>query len=77
MGSPGGPLLAHGSMCVSGVHGHTWALGHMGHCLLAGASMATRAHALIEKAWKGMYGSCGFMEAWYDMGLASAVVCRC
>ena len=30
-----------------------------------------------DKAWKGMYGSCGSMEAWSDMGPAPAVVCRC
>ena len=76
MGSPGGPPLARGSMRVSGVHGHTWALGHMGYSLLAGASMTTRAHAGMIKHEKGMYGSCGSMEAWSDMGPAPAVVCR-
>ena len=43
----GGPPLARGPMCVSGVHGRTWALGHMAYYLLAGASMAARAHALM------------------------------
>ena len=77
MGSPGGPLLAHGSMHVLGVHGGTWAHGHMAYYLVAGASMATRAHALINIAWKRLYGSCGSMTAWSDMGPAPAVVCRC
>ena len=33
-------------------------------------SMTTRAHAGMIKHEKGMYGSCGSMEAWSDMGPA-------
>ena len=29
-----------------------------------------------DLAWKRMYGSCGSMKAWSDMGPAPAVVCR-
>ena len=76
-----GPPLTHGPCRVLGVHGCSWALGHMACYLLARASMAACGHAPM--AWHGKvciyihYGSCGSIRAWSDTGPATAVVCRC